>query len=331
MKTKLLFLTGLFSFFGFGQVSNANLVAYYNFENSGNNQANSTMYHLAPFTSFEDFPTYTADGILGGCINFSGTNALANDAQLADYFNAQTNKSITISFWMKTNNTFTNLKTYVEGFESIIVRGVPTSFFISRSSGNFQGGIANDNIGDAFFAGNNQWNHMVYIYNAQSNNLKGYINNELMFNLDLTGSEQAVFQNTNRFIVGSGSNNGTFNWAQKAYTGKIDEMYVFSRAITASEVQGLFNLQTLSTPTFKNDISVSVYPNPFQDKITISFENESSNAKVKLVDITGKQLYNNSFSGNSIEINNLENLNSGIYFLKIEDQNGSFTTKKIIK
>lgn len=87
----------------------------------------------------------------------------------------------------------------------------------------------------------------------------------------------------------------------------------------------------MSTPTFKNDISVSVYPNPFQDKITISLENESSNAKVKLVDITGKQLYNNSFSGNSIEINNLESLNSGIYFLKIEDQNGSFTTKKIIK
>jgi hypothetical protein len=271
MKTKLLLLSSFFSCFCFGQVSNSNLVAHYNFDNSGTNQVNSTMYNLAPATSFEDFPTYSNDGILGGCVNFSGTNALVNDVQLANYFSAQTDKSLTISFWMKSNDIVDGLKTFVEGFESVVVRGIIPSFLISRTNGIYQAGIAINDNGDSFFVDNNEWNHLVYIYNPSMNSLLGYINNVLWVNLSLTGSEQAFFQYTNRFVVGAGTNDNSINWAQKAYTGKIDEMYIFSRAITASEVQALYNLQTPQSECPDGDVTfisqddvnafVAQYPN----------------------------------------------------------------------
>jgi hypothetical protein len=245
MKTKLLLLMGLISHFCFGQISSANLVAYYNFENSGANQINSNLYGLTPQnTNAGGVPSYTADGISGSCVNFNGSNTLVNDAQLASYFAAQSDKSVTISFWMKSDFVQDGLKTYVEGFESIVVRGRVPSFIISRTSGNYQSGAAIYPDGEFFFADTDVWNHIVYIYNAPSNNLKGYINNVLFVNVPLTGNEQAPFQYTNKFLVGAGTNSGDVNWPQKAYSGKIDEMYVFSRAITASEVQSLYNLQT---------------------------------------------------------------------------------------
>ncbi|UPQ80147.1 T9SS type A sorting domain-containing protein [Flavobacterium azooxidireducens] len=245
MKTKLLLLMGLISHFCFGQISSANLVAYYNFENSGANQINSNLYGLTPQnTNAGGVPSYTADGISGSCVNFNGSNTLVNDAQLADYFAAQSDKSVTISFWMKSDFVQDGLKTYVEGFESIVVRGRVPSFIISRTSGNYQSGAAIYPDQEFFFADTDVWNHIVYIYNAPSNNLKGYINNVLFVNIPLTGNEQAPFQYTNKFLVGAGTNSGDVNWPQKAYSGKIDEMYVFSRAITASEVQSLYNLQT---------------------------------------------------------------------------------------
>jgi|GEM_PF-4792817 len=244
MKTKLLLLMGLISHFCFGQISSANLVAYYNFENSSANQINSSLYGLTPQnTNAGGVPSYTADGISGSCVNFNGSNTLVNDAQLADYFAAQSDKSVTLSFWMKSDFVQDGLKTYVEGFESIVVRGRVPGFLLSRSAGNYQGGAASDLNGDLFFADTNVWNHIVYIYNASANTLRGYINNVLWVNIALTGSEQAPLQYTNKFYVGAGTNSGDVNWPQKAYSGKIDEMYVFSRAITASEVQSLYNLQ----------------------------------------------------------------------------------------
>ena len=245
MKTKLLLLSSLFACLSFGQVSNSNLVAYYNFESSGVNQLNPGTFNLGPLAANGANPTYTEDGIFGSCVNFSGLNCLSNSNELKNHLAAQTDQSLTISFWMKSNNIEDGLKTFVEGFESVVVRGRVPSFFISRTEGIYQSGLADNANNDdgPFFADTNVWNHLVYVYNAANNTLKGYINNMLMVDVTLTGSETAIFQYSSRFVVGAGVNNSSINWTQKAYTGKIDEMFVFSRAITASEVQALYDLQ----------------------------------------------------------------------------------------
>lgn len=334
MKTKLLFLAGLFTTFCFGQVSNFNLVAYYNFENSGANQLDSSMFNLGPLSANGANPTYTNDGILGNCANFSGFNCLENSSELSNYLAAQSDKSLTISFWMKSNDIEDGLKTFVEGFESVVVRGRVPSFFISRTEGFYESGAASNDNNDngPFFADTNVWNHIVYVYNAAANSLKGYINNILMVDLPLTGSETEIHRYNSRFVVGAGVNGNAINWVQKAYTGKIDEMYVFARAITEDEVEGLFNFETLSVPAFKNETAVNAYPNPFTDRITVSLNNFNDTAEIFLYDFAGKKLMHESYSNqDNLQLENLKNLSSGVYFLKVQSEAGFSETVKLFK
>lgn len=88
-----------------------------------------------------------------------------------------------------------------------------------------------------------------------------------------------------------------------------------------------FNLENLSTTLFeKNDITV--FPNPTLSTVTV--QNNSSNQlkSYELFSITGKLLQSALLSNNTIS---LENLQSGIYLLKISYANDLSETYKIIK
>jgi len=71
---------------------------------------------------------------------------------------------------------------------------------------------------------------------------------------------------------------------------------------------------------------IDIYPNPVNDILTVSLNNANP-SKIVLFDTLGRQIkkVNNSdkisFSG----------LNSGVYFIKIYDENNNVATKKIIK
>ncbi|MFN3641034.1 MAG: T9SS type A sorting domain-containing protein, partial [Flavobacterium sp.] len=68
---------------------------------------------------------------------------------------------------------------------------------------------------------------------------------------------------------------------------------------------------TLSLSDFELESNLKIYPNPFNSQITFDFGNSYENVTVLIHDITGKQLYKNSFSGNQLVVNNLGNLPSG--------------------
>ncbi len=80
---------------------------------------------------------------------------------------------------------------------------------------------------------------------------------------------------------------------------------------------------------------LSIYPNPFNDSITIKFEKQLSNYSVTLFDISGRLMYqsqNTDTSSSTLNISNLATLSSGTYVLKITDHDtNSITIKKLIK
>lgn len=98
------------------------------------------------------------------------------------------------------------------------------------------------------------------------------------------------------------------------------------------------NDSTNYSPRYSEEITVNIkeernknfniYPNPFSDFFVIKSELINQNTEFELYDLSGKKVYNYSFqlSNNqcTIKTNNLEN---GIYFLKINysDQNYSFS------
>jgi hypothetical protein len=77
-------------------------------------------------------------------------------------------------------------------------------------------------------------------------------------------------------------------------------------------------LLTDSSTTTKN-ITISVYPNPFSNQITISCKNDVDiNGKtIKLFDVTGKLFLTQIIATQKTSIN-VSNLPSGMYFLKVE-------------
>ena len=77
----------------------------------------------------------------------------------------------------------------------------------------------------------------------------------------------------------------------------------------------------------ETSFSLSIYPNPVNDKLHIETEVEIK--KVAIYNITGVMVYNEQFTINNLQLN-VANLNSGVYFVKIRTENGE-VVKRIVK
>ena len=106
----------------------------------------------------------------------------------------------------------------------------------------------------------------------------------------------------------SGSNrNGTFWLSDLVYTGSTTKILSVSDKVL-------------------ND-AVSVYPNPANSRLNINLSDFNINIKnVKLIDVTGKVIYNN----NNVETINVKNFSKGLYILKIQSNEGGIFSKKVV-
>ena len=75
--------------------------------------------------------------------------------------------------------------------------------------------------------------------------------------------------------------------------------------------------------------SFSIYPNPVKDVVTISNNNLQIN-KIAIIDINGRTIKNVTVDNQTETQVNISELNSGIYFLKVETNEG-ISTRKIVK
>ncbi|HOD11141.1 MAG TPA: T9SS type A sorting domain-containing protein, partial [Flavobacterium sp.] len=94
---------------------------------------------------------------------------------------------------------------------------------------------------------------------------------------------------------------------------------------------------SLNTPSFemKNE-TVILSPNPVSNSFHLQFENEiNEQVTIRLIDIFGKEVYTISnpdyTAQNTITVNNLETLLSGLYFVKITSNTNSKVLKFIKK
>ncbi len=100
--------------------------------------------------------------------------------------------------------------------------------------------------------------------------------------------------------------------------------------IQTKEGARLLNNQT----TTNNDVislanGINVYPNPANDMLNVSFDNQTQNTyTIKIVDVTAKVLIEqNCNSTCTIKLNTLQN---GIYFVNLYNGNALLSTKKIV-
>ncbi|WP_339835590.1 T9SS type A sorting domain-containing protein [uncultured Flavobacterium sp.] len=87
-----------------------------------------------------------------------------------------------------------------------------------------------------------------------------------------------------------------------------------------------FGAVYLSNPIFKQ-IETNIYPNPFQDKITI--ETDLTIEKYSVFDLIGKKIIETETND---ELNTeLAKLNTGTYLLQLQQEDNNIVSKKIIK
>lgn len=76
--------------------------------------------------------------------------------------------------------------------------------------------------------------------------------------------------------------------------------------------------------------SVSIYPNPLSDLLTINLKDWKYDATVSLFDIQGRKILEQTFTGNLAYLN-VENLEKGLYLLKVEGKEKRFATRVVVK
>ena len=138
------------------------------------------------------------------------------------------------------------------------------------------------------------------------------------------------------------SNDNGNTWTEKASTNYFNtvviagavrfvdnqnaEVYLTSQSLGILKDQ--ISLEVLGNSDLENLKSgINIYPNPTKDFINIKLEKGVSKFKASLYNASGQMLLSTE---NKSSIN-ISNLNTGIYFLTIQPENGKAITKKIIK
>ncbi len=82
----------------------------------------------------------------------------------------------------------------------------------------------------------------------------------------------------------------------------------------------------------KNNLVLNIAPNPFSSQTTLSFSQEQKNVTIKILDVLGKEIKTETFSGKELILEKGE-MQAGIYFVQITDGSTSSPTvinKKIV-
>jgi hypothetical protein len=265
---------------------------------------------------------------------------------------------LTISLWYSCSafNTQWNenclISNYVnDGFMFVLDNGTQPQIRITTTEGNKQISSNAPNL--------NQWYHAVSV--ISSDYLKLYINNVLV---DSVSMDSSIFTTNDTLVMGKASwfDNTAF------YSGKIDEIAIYNRALTPEEVQELYTLDACTfaiydtvytyetiydtvttyitvTDTLLIDITftgfegqpswlntVTVFPNPASDHITIDYGNFALMAGYNTVitNAAGATVYSSSVNTQQVDIDINAWGATGVYYMMIYDLNGALVAVRQI-
>ena len=119
-------------------------------------------------------------------------------------------------------------------------------------------------------------------------------------------------------------------WAPASFI--IDgEVYIINGTSFSEYVTEIykFNLNSILSVDEFTHLSIDVYPNPSSDIVYISLEKDQLK-KLELYSISGKLLLNNYLNTEFYALN-IDGYTSGLYYLRVYNQNGDVVNLKIIK
>ena len=114
----------------------------------------------------------------------------------------------------------------------------------------------------------------------------------------------------------------------KGFEGKLDDIGIWNRALTEDEITDLYE----STPTSTTDLqsnTLSIYPNPTQDIVTINLESPSKGI-LKAYDLQGRLIHSQPIQGQSSLDYTIQG-EAGLYLIEFVDESGEVYVGKVVK
>lgn len=209
-----------------------------------------------------DNPLSSTDGVSGKAVK-GESKKFIKYAKPNDW--AVQAKSFTISFWFKRNgqtqnNTGTNGPEYIFSFKSNNGHWSGASMLVFLEGNNAAGAvkvmIADKNNADNWFTWeggntipgllNDAWHHIALVYTASNSRMTLYVDGVANPNTRTWGSHGDINIDNSKiteFRVGAGPNNdfNSADWLSSTFKGSIDQLRLYSTALSAGEVTTLFN------------------------------------------------------------------------------------------
>ncbi len=167
-------------------------------------------------------PTWSTQGRYGGALTFNGTSALVRVPSSASL---NLTSAMTLSAWIRPTASQSDWRTVMQRQTDAWFLNASTSAGPLRpgGGGTFGGSIAS--VSGPTASPLNAWTHLALTYDGAS--LRLYVNGTLAVTTAVTGAIQSV---ANPLWIGGNQPYGEY------FTGLIDEVHVYNRALVASEI-----------------------------------------------------------------------------------------------
>lgn len=285
---------------GYGQSLNDSLKAYYLFDNSLADSANNN--HLSPAVGVI---RYDSINPINSSIYFDGFSSISSTT----VFNNSSYSRAAVSLWIKTNNNSSSNQSILQG--AYLGFGIFLQANTSKIAGFFGGSSANA-IASFSSISNNTWQHIV----LQNDGTRTYLYVNGVFNGSIA----------DQLVVGNGLFNnriyfGRTNLNLASYTGNVDDVRIYNRILSMSEIIQLYNkniaLSLEESKTESQHILISAYPNPSNGLFNINLGRIYPFVRIEILDMVGKSVYELNLEDNQFIELDLD-APSGIYFAKIQ-------------
>ena len=220
---------------------NESVVGFYNLDDNNLTGENVTTGRIIDYSSFANHGTIQDSGgiTIGALPNLTGKYHGAiefNTTQAINLGNSNSLKSInstfTLAVWVRPHN----ITSQCAGNTCGIVGSYPNGPMITGFNGNFRFYLCSggNQIGTGAIA-NEQWYHVVGVYNGSSGNMTLYVN----------GTQAAIRGNSVSCQINGNMWIGKNNLATSFINATIDEVRIYNASLTAQEVYQLYisNLQ----------------------------------------------------------------------------------------
>lgn len=233
--------------------SGSGLVAYYTFDDgtgidSSGNGRNGILVNE---------PTYVAGGVGNGAMQFDGIDDYIN---VGDIFYSD---SLTVCTWVNPAVIDENIKSLVIKRNSSGIKAGANEWMMVQSSEGFQyaawsatGDVVVDLKGPSLTSNDlNKWSHVCAVQQGDGKESYLYVNGSQVNSV----SQSGIMANKSGHVqIAARTNNNS----QRYFNGSMDEVRIYNRALSSSEISEIYSLTQTSIPEEEDPVPPTPVPEP---------------------------------------------------------------------